>query len=102
MKHLRLDVALDLQNARISGSVAHTFAPINNGVSGIDLDAVGLEIASVRLHGGGDLEHDLTDGRLHVSLGRPFGTNEEATVVVDFAGSPLRGIYFIRPDAAYP
>src|SRR5439155_5342871 len=52
--------------------------------------------------GGPDLAYDLSDGRLHVTLDRPRSAAEEATVVVDFGGSPKRGIYFIRPDEAYP
>ncbi|MPZ49015.1 MAG: hypothetical protein GEU75_06860 [Dehalococcoidia bacterium] len=102
MKHVRLDFNLDLDVKRISGSVSHTFSPVNDGVESIDLDAVELDILGVRLSSGLPLGHSLSEGRLHIELDAPRHSGEEATVVVDFAGSPRRGLYFIGPDAAYP
>ncbi len=102
IKHVRLDVALDLQAGRIRGSVAHTLAPINEGVTSIELDAVGLEIRGAHLSDGRPLGHTLSEGRLRVDLGRAAAGGEDLTLVVDFAGSPRRGLYFIRPDDAYP
>ncbi len=102
IKHVRLDFTLDLIAARIDGSVAHTFTPINDGLSGIDLDAVGLEIKRVSLGGERELGFDLSGGRLHIDLGSPQRAGDEVTVVVDFGGSPKRGLYFIQPDHGYP
>ncbi len=102
MKHVRLDFALDLKAARIDGSVAHTFSPINDGLTAIDLDAVGLEIKRVSLGGERELSYDLSGGRLHIDLGSPQRAGDEVTVVVDFGGSPQRGLYFIQPDHGYP
>jgi aminopeptidase N len=103
MKHVRLDVALDLAEARIDGTVSHTFTPINDGVRSIDLDSVGLEIRRVTMGGERDLNFSLSEGRLRIDLDSPRRAGEDVTVTVEFAGaSPRRGLYFIRPDEAYP
>ncbi|HEY7270041.1 MAG TPA: M1 family aminopeptidase, partial [Dehalococcoidia bacterium] len=103
IKHVRLDFALDLKSARVEGSVAHTFAPINDGIASFDLDAVGLEIRRVTLGGERDLGYSLADGRLRIDLDTPRNAGEELTVVVEYSGTdPKRGLYFIRPDEGYP
>jgi aminopeptidase N len=101
VKHVRLDISLDLDAKRISGAVSHTFSALNDGVDNIELDSVELDIASVR-GSSGALAHDLSDGRLRVELGRSLAAGEEETVTVEFSGSPRRGLYFIAPDEGYP
>ena len=102
IKHVRLDVQLDLDNKRITGRVAHTFTPLNDGLDGLDLDAVELEIGGVTSSNGAAMPYSLSDGRLHVELPTPKNSGEEETILIDFAGSPRRGMYFIAPDADYP
>jgi aminopeptidase N len=101
MKHVRLDIALDLDAKRISGAVTHTFSALNDGVDSIELDSVELDIDAVSA-GGAALEHSLSDGRLRIALGRSLSADEEESVTVAFSGSPRRGLYFIAPDEAYP
>ena len=102
MKHVRLDIRLDLDEKRVGGSVSHTFSPVNDGVSSLDLDAVELEIDGVELADGIPLDFHLSDGRLHIDLDRPHSPGEELTVVVGFSGTPRRGLYFISPSEEYP
>jgi aminopeptidase N len=102
IKHVRLDIALDLDAKRISGSVAHTFSPMNDGLASLDLDAVELDIAAVRTAAGTELKYTVSDNRVHVDLGAEHHPGEDLTIVVDFEGSPRRGLYFIGPDEAYP
>ncbi|HWC28484.1 MAG TPA: M1 family aminopeptidase [Dehalococcoidia bacterium] len=102
IKHVRLEISLDLDNKRIQGRVSHTFSPLNDALAAFDLDAVELEIGSVRSASGAELRHSLADGRLHIELAAPRNTGEEETVTVEFAGSPRRGLYFIGPDGDYP
>jgi aminopeptidase N len=101
IKHVKLEVSLDLDNKRIKGNVSHTFTPLNDGLTAFDLDAVELDIASVRSNGA-ELRHSLADGRLHIDLTSPRNMGEESTVTVEFSGSPRRGLYFIGPDGSYP
>ena len=101
VKHVRLDITLDLDAKRISGAVSHTFSALNDGVSSIELDSVELDISAVTSPTG-VLPHNLSDGRLIIELGRGLSAGEEETVTVEFSGSPRRGLYFIAPDEAYP
>jgi len=102
IKHVRLDISLDLDNKRIKGRVAHTFTPLNDGLTALELDAVELDIASIRNSSGTELKHSQAGGRLRIELAAPRNTGEEETVTVEFAGSPRRGLYFIGPDGNYP
>ncbi len=102
VKHIRLDITLDLDEKRISGSVAHTFSPINDGVSSFELDAVELDVSAVRLASGEPLTYSVSGNKLHVDLGGDHHAGEDVTVVVDYSGSPRRGLYFIAPEEAYP
>src|SRR5436305_1923078 len=102
MKHVRLDFSLDLDAKRIEGRVAHTFAPLNEGVMSIDLDAVELDVSDVRISDGDALQYSLSDGRLHIEFPEPLAPGADVTIAVDFAGSPRRGLYFISPSDEYP
>jgi len=102
IKHVRLDVALDLDAKRIGGRVAHTFVPLNDGLTSLELDAVELQIGAVRSAEGKALAHGQSEGRLRIDLGTALRAGQEETVVVEFSGSPRRGLYFIGPDEAYP
>src|SRR3954463_735124 len=88
MKHVRLDFSLDLDAKRVEGRVAHTFAPLNEGVTAIDLDAVDLEISDVRISDGEALKYSLNDGRLRIEFDNALPVGADVSVAVDFAGSP--------------
>ncbi len=102
VRHIRLDIAIDPVAKRVSGTASHTFAPINDGVSHVEFDAVEMTIGAVRLEGGGELAHSHADGRLRIDLGSPRQAGEELTVAIDYAASPRRGLYFVGPDEGYP
>src|SRR3954453_22759788 len=80
MKHVRLDFSLDLDSKRIDGRVAHTFAPLNDGVSSIDLDAVDLDVTDVRISDGDALKYSLSDGRLHIEFPSTLPAGADVTI----------------------
>jgi aminopeptidase N len=102
IRHVRLDIALDLDSKRISGSVAHTLTPLNEGLSTLELDAVELQVQDVRDSKGSQLKHQLSGGRLSINFETAPIPGDEETVIVQFSGNPRRGLYFIAPDEAYP
>ena len=53
---------------RISGSVAHTFSPLNEGLTSLDLDSVELDISGVKLASGSPLNFSVSGNRLHIDL----------------------------------
>jgi aminopeptidase N len=100
VRHLRIEVALDFDAAAVDGTCTLTLAAINDGPARVALDAVELQIAAVRL-GGGALEFGYDGRHLRFDLGtRRQG--ETVDVVVRYRCTPRRGLYFIRPDEAYP
>ncbi len=102
MKHVRLDFTLDLDAKSISGAVTHSFSALNDGLDAIELDAVELDIASVRSGSGTNLSFSVEGGRLRIELGRQLTAGDDESVRVEFSGHPRRGLYFIAPDEAYP
>ena len=112
LRHLRLDLTLDVDNKRVWGSATHTFAPINDGLTSVELDAAELQIKSVRLRNDGlkpegsddgtHLKFTYEDNKLRVDLGSPRKAGEQVTLQIDYQCTPRRGLYFNVPDAAYP
>lgn len=102
IKHIRLDITLDLDAKTVSGSVAHTLSPLNDGTDHLEFDAVELQITNVHLADGDVLGFEQSDGKLRVFLNQPRNAGEETTVVIEYNGSPRRGLYFIAPEEAYP
>ena len=110
IRHVRLDIHLDLDQKRVRGSVAHSFSALNDGVTSIELDAVDLQISNARLVNGpagiGDpgipLRFSVSDAKVRIELDTPRHPGEEITIALDYSGSPRRGLYFVGPDEAYP
>lgn len=102
IRHTRLDIALDFDRKTVSGSVTHTFTPINDGLTRITFDAVEMAIKGVRTAEGNELAFDYGDGKLTVFLDRPYNAGEEVAVTISYEATPRRGLYFVGPDEAYP
>src|SRR3990172_1279948 len=103
VRHIRLEVAIDLEARRLWGTCSTTLAAINDGLSRLEFDCVDLAVKSVSLSGGVQLPYEVTDGRLRIDSGSRRAAGEELTVAVEYECSePRRGLYFIAPDEAYP
>jgi aminopeptidase N len=104
VRHIKLEVSLDLNERRLWGSVSTTLAPINDGLTRVEFDAVELDIKSVALaDGSAPLDFEVSDDKLRVDLGDPRPAGEQLTIVVEYeCRDPRRGLYFIAPDEAYP
>src|SRR5262245_21312080 len=79
-KHFRLDISLDLDGKRVAGTVAHTFAPLNDGVRSIELDQRDLDITDVRVADGEALKFSVEDGRLRIEFGQPLEAARDVTI----------------------
>ncbi|HKE16953.1 MAG TPA: M1 family aminopeptidase [Kofleriaceae bacterium] len=100
VKHIKLDIALDVDARRISGTCTLTLSPLLSGSPWLRLDAVELDIASA-VRDGKRLEHGHDGKVLRVALGE-VKEGEELDLVIAYSGQPRRGIYFIGPDESYP
>ena len=95
-----IDVRVDLERGRVGGHTTLSLSAVRDGVLEVALDAVAMTIESVEVDGhvtpfrydGKQLVIGLGDRRRDAAL----------TVRVTHESEPAKGLYFIRPDAAYP
>ena len=112
IKHIKLELTLDVDNKRLLGTAAHTFAPINDGLAYVEFDAAELQIESVRLRPDGLSPEVYTDGiplnythedsKLRIELDSPGKSGEDMTIEIQYQAVSRRGLYFNAPDPAYP
>jgi aminopeptidase N len=102
LRHLKLEIVLDVENRGLEGTATHRFAAINDGLDVVELDAVELQIRAVKSADGTPLDHSCEGGKLRISLPSSLKAGEEYSVEVDYRCAPRRGLYFNAPDSAYP
>ncbi len=101
IKHIKLDIRLDVPGKAVFGTVTHNVAPLNDGLEAVEFDAVDMAIEKVAF--GRNPAAFTYDGRkLRVSFGGPRKRGEEIRIAITFRSQPRIGLYFIAPDDAYP
>ena len=99
IRHIKLEIDIDPEAKRIEATVHTTFAPINDGVSYVEFDAVEMQITRVRLSGRKTAPPYSYDGeRLRIELGPGRRADERLTTSVSYTATPRRGLYFVAPD----
>jgi aminopeptidase N len=101
IEHIKLQVALDFKERRISGTATHKLAAILDGLKQLEFDAAEIEVSAVRV-GGETHSFDHSDDKLRIPLERALKAGEEIEVAIDYSARPRRGLYFVGPDDAYP
>lgn len=99
--HLKLQVALDLENHAVSGTATHHVTPLNDGTPSFELDAVDMEIVSATVDRR-PARFDYDGRKLRVHFPSPAPRGKQARIAVEFRSRPRIGLYFIEPDEAYP
>ena len=102
IEHVRLELAFDLARGGINGTATTTFRPRVDGLREAVFDAFEMEIESVTDGNGRTLAFTHSDGKLRIDLGRARSSRRSITTAVRYAARPRRGIYFNRPERAYP
>jgi aminopeptidase N len=97
--HYRLDLTFDHRSKKVSGNVSIRLTPLSGPLDSVLLDAVNLEIRSVRLDGGRTLEFHERSTTLSIRLDRTYALGETLAVSIDYACSPTKGLYFIYADS---
>ncbi len=101
VRHLRIEVGLDFADAAVDGVCTLTLVPLAAGRARVVLDAVEMVIHAVTLADGAALEHAYDGQKIAFELA-DASEGEPIDVVVRYRCTPRRGLYFIRPDEAYP
>ncbi len=102
VEHIFLDLSLDISQQSLQGNCQITLNPIRDGIDRFNLNAVNLDIASVKIN---DVEQkfDYDGEEIAVKLNQPTQANQRITLVIAYSGEkPQRGIYFIQPNEHYP
>ena len=117
LKHLKLELRIDDEKEFVEGTATVTLSPINNGFRHFELNAAEMRIASVKLlaveqRGTGDLlrsaqfatrlDFEIHPDRLVIELDRSYARDEQITVAIAYSCFPRKGLFFIKPDDAYP
>ncbi|NEP20002.1 MAG: M1 family metallopeptidase [Leptolyngbya sp. SIO4C1] len=102
VEHIALDLDLDIPNQRYSGVCKIRLNPVRDGVETLTLDAVSLQINSVKV-GSTKQSFDYDGETLNIQLKKPTAVDKPITLSIDYqVEHPQRGIYFIAPDEHYP
>lgn len=102
VRHLALELHPDLASKRIDAIATLTVEAIVDDVAAIELDAVDLEVRSVRASGA-DLAFVSRARTLDIHFGTPLRAGATTTFAIDYAViAPRRGVYFPEPDRGTP
>ncbi len=101
--HIRIAVEVDLEAQAIEGTCTLHLRAVAPEVARVVLDAVDLEVRSVRDASGTECAFHRGAEILDIRLPRPLSAGEETTLDVRYrARRPRLGLYFVTPDEARP
>jgi len=102
IRHIRLDLRVDVPGERIEGSATHTLAPVGSAVQTVEFDSVGLDIHGVALGDGRKVDFETTPNSLKMYLPAPVPAGEEIVVKIDYAVTrPEKGLHFRTERMGY-
>jgi aminopeptidase N len=114
--HLKLNLRFDAEQQSVGGTAAVTLAPFADGFGHVELDAAEMNVTGVRLLSqaeanavliplGGEsvaLSFEVHKEKLSVELNRGYARGEELTLEIAYSCRPRKGLFFVKPDEAYP
>ncbi|MGL4375660.1 MAG: M1 family aminopeptidase [Microcoleaceae cyanobacterium] len=102
VEHIFLDIILDIPHQSFQGTCSIRLNPIRSGITQLTLDAVNLNIKSVKI-GENKQKFDYDSEQLNIYLQEPTETDHPLTIAISYSvEKPQRGLYFIAPDKHYP
>jgi aminopeptidase N len=101
VKHLKIEVALDVPNRQVRGTTTLTLEALSGTADRVELDAEDMQVNAVR-QGGQRLAYSQTDRTLVIEFGAPPAVGKTLKVSVTYVATPQRGLYFTGPDEGYP
>lgn len=116
VNHLKLNLRFDAEQQSVGGTAAITLTPFADGLRQLELDAAEMDVSSVRLLnryddsavlipvGGGAvaLQFELHKEKLSIELNQACARGEKLTVEIAYSCRPRKGLFFVKPDEAYP
>ena len=106
VEHTRLELDIDQDAGEVRGRATITLKPFADGLGEIWLDAADMSFARVAIKRGRRLRDapgfKTYEDKLWVALDGSYPAGRPVTLVLDYSCRPRAGLYFIRPDEAYP
>jgi aminopeptidase N len=100
--HVALDLALDLEEQRVSGTVTTTFRALFDDLRSVQLSASELEIERVALVNGPALRASQDGCKLTIELDRAYQHGETFAIEISYAARPRIGLEFVQPGPDDP
>jgi aminopeptidase N len=101
IRHVALDVTLDVPAKSVQGTVTHHLEPLNEGLREVSFDAVDMEIQGARVDGA-PARWTYDGNAVRVPIGARRHRSEAIEVAIEYRATPRIGLYFVGPDDAYP
>ena len=101
VRHYKVALGVDFDRKMLNGRAALTIESLRESLHEAVLDAAELRIAAVRA-GRRRLSHSVEGHKLRVTLPRPLGVGERATIEVDYSTRPRKGFTFTGPTEIEP
>jgi len=98
--HIALDITPDFSARTIRGLAVLHFQPNVLPVSEIRLDAVDLQVRSVK-SSEAIAAHQVTDQEIVVTYQKPIPPERTFTVTIEYGAEPRQGLYFRTPEMGY-
>ena len=104
VKHIKVELAVDTANHKVSGVVTHTISPLHPFLTQVELDCgPDLKIRNVTAGAGAaPCTFKVANGTLLIELGKSYKPGELLDLAVEYSGKPMRGLYFVDPDPGDP
>ncbi len=99
--NIKLDLKFNFDKKELLGTAIEKINPLREDFKAIHLDAVGMKINDVKLNKK-KLNYIYDGKNLTINLDKPYGLKDTLTFSVNYSTVPVKGIYFISPDTAYP
>jgi aminopeptidase N len=102
VEHIALNLALNIPQQSYEGTCSIRLKPVRNGISSLTLDAVSLNIKSVKVDKK-KLSFEYDGEQLNIKLNEPTKVDQPLTIAIAYSvEKPQRGIYFVGPDQNDP
>jgi aminopeptidase N len=102
VKHIKGDLTLEIKKSEIRGTATHTITPLHPGLDSVTLDCgADLKVSRVAI-GSSACTFTQKGDELIVKLDRAYGPDETFELAVTYAGTPEKGVRFVKPDPDHP
>jgi aminopeptidase N len=106
IEHTRLELELDQEAGEVRGRATIRVKPFADGLSEIWLDAAEMSFSRVAIKRGRRMKDapgfKTYEDKIWIALDDGYRAGKPLTVMLEYSCRPRAGLYFVRPDEAYP